>query len=53
FPPIAPSRKLRHEIITGMYEDADPSQLQESGCAVCGQLTPNVELTRMHELELN
>ncbi|KAJ7085891.1 hypothetical protein C8R44DRAFT_619746, partial [Mycena epipterygia] len=39
FPPLPPTSILRHEIITGMCEDVNPEQIEESGCAVCGQLT--------------
>ncbi|KAJ7900822.1 hypothetical protein B0H13DRAFT_1622247 [Mycena leptocephala] len=36
FPPAVPSRKLRHEVISGMCDELDPASLEESGCAVCG-----------------
>ncbi|KAJ7133235.1 hypothetical protein C8R44DRAFT_611113, partial [Mycena epipterygia] len=39
FPPVLPDKLLRHEIITGMCEDVNPQHIEESGCAVCGQLT--------------
>lgn len=53
FPPVPPTKVLRHEIITGMCNDVDPVQIEESGCAVCGQLTLNTELTPIKDLELN
>ncbi|KAJ7083513.1 hypothetical protein C8R43DRAFT_909503, partial [Mycena crocata] len=53
FPPPAPSKELRHKIIRGMCEDMDPEKIEESGCAVCGQLTPNIELTPRDELDLD
>ncbi|KAJ7106607.1 hypothetical protein C8R44DRAFT_563585, partial [Mycena epipterygia] len=53
FPPLPPTKKLRHEIITGMCGAVDPENIEERGCAVCGQLTRNQELTLMSELELN
>ncbi|KAJ7191442.1 hypothetical protein GGX14DRAFT_537861 [Mycena pura] len=45
--------ELRHKIISGMCEDVDPSLLEESGCAVCGQLTPTVQLTNLKDVQLN
>ncbi|KAJ7937515.1 hypothetical protein B0H13DRAFT_1852486 [Mycena leptocephala] len=33
--------------------NVNPEQIEESGCAMCGQLTVNTELTPMSELELN
>ncbi|KAJ7111011.1 hypothetical protein C8R44DRAFT_533416, partial [Mycena epipterygia] len=53
FPPMPPTKILHHDIITGMCEDVDPSHIEESGCAVCGQITPNTDLTPMKDLELN
>ncbi|KAJ7840438.1 hypothetical protein B0H13DRAFT_1649694, partial [Mycena leptocephala] len=52
FPPLPPTQKLRHEIITGMCSDVDPDNIEEAGCAVCGQLTNTRELTPMTQLEL-
>ncbi|KAJ7088931.1 hypothetical protein C8R44DRAFT_649163, partial [Mycena epipterygia] len=39
FPPLPPSKILRHNIITGMCEDVMPNVIEESGCGVCGKLT--------------
>jgi hypothetical protein len=39
FPPSPPNNKLLHKIITGFCNDTHPSQFEEVGCAVCGQLT--------------
>ncbi|KAJ7218692.1 hypothetical protein GGX14DRAFT_356922 [Mycena pura] len=48
FPPPAPSVQLRDKIISGMCEDIDPARLEEAGCAVRGQLTPTVQLTKIN-----
>ncbi|KAF8142541.1 hypothetical protein K438DRAFT_1631655, partial [Mycena galopus ATCC 62051] len=53
FPPAPPSRKLRHQVITGMCDDLDPSAFEEMGCAVCGALTPRVDLTEMDNTAVN
>ncbi|KAJ6596740.1 hypothetical protein B0H10DRAFT_1827595, partial [Mycena sp. CBHHK59/15] len=49
FPAPPPSKKLRHEVITGWCDDINPHKLEESGCAVCGRLMPNVDLTLMEK----
>ena len=36
-----------------MCEDVDPTQVEESGCAVCGQLTPTVQLTKTKDVHVN
>jgi hypothetical protein len=38
FPPPPPSKELIRKIINGFCADSDPSELEEAGCAVCGQL---------------
>ncbi|KAJ7938504.1 hypothetical protein B0H13DRAFT_1536850, partial [Mycena leptocephala] len=53
FLPLPPSRELRHEIITGMRQDVNPVEIEESGCAVCGKLTLNIELTSMTDVDIN
>ncbi|KAK7018946.1 hypothetical protein R3P38DRAFT_2538243, partial [Favolaschia claudopus] len=45
FPPVPPSRNLRHDIITGFCSDFDPAAFEEAGCAVCGTLTRKTKLT--------
>ncbi|KAF8187235.1 hypothetical protein K438DRAFT_1488480, partial [Mycena galopus ATCC 62051] len=52
FPPSPPSEELRHKIITGFCDDMLPARFMESGCAVCGRLTQNTELTLMSDLDL-
>ena len=44
FPPPPLSKKLQSQIVCDFCVDADPSQFQESGCAVCGQLVPLMKL---------
>jgi hypothetical protein len=50
FPPAPPSDKLVHKIITGFCKDTHPSQFQEAGCAVCGQLTLLTHLSKLDEI---
>jgi hypothetical protein len=47
FPPPAPSQQLQHTIISNACADMDPSQFMESGCAVCGRLTPSRNLHKL------
>jgi hypothetical protein len=47
FPPPPPSQQLQHMIISNACDDMDPRQFVESGCAVCGRLTP---LRNLHKL---
>ena len=44
FPPAPPSRQLVEQIVNDFCADTSPSTFEESGCAVCGQLTPYSEL---------
>jgi hypothetical protein len=53
FPPSAPSQKLMHQIFTDFCKDIDPNQFEESGCAVCGQLTQSSTLKKLSEMNLN
>ena len=53
FPPSAPSIKLMHQIFTDFCKDINPNQFEESGCAVCGQLTPSSALKKLSEMNLN
>ncbi len=39
FPPKSSTEILQHKIITNYCEDMNPSNYDESGCAVCGGLT--------------
>ncbi|KAF8881017.1 hypothetical protein BD779DRAFT_1445846, partial [Infundibulicybe gibba] len=40
FPPEPLSEELVATIVTGFCKDSSPEVLEESGCAVCGQLVP-------------
>ncbi|KAF8239867.1 hypothetical protein L208DRAFT_1235800 [Tricholoma matsutake] len=53
FPPIPPSKKLEHTIISDFCQDTAPSQFMESGCAVCGKLTPRLQLQALSETDLD
>jgi hypothetical protein len=53
FPPSPASKKLRHTVISDMCESLSPENLEESGCAVCGKLTKNLEMTVKSDLDLN
>ncbi|KAJ7351638.1 hypothetical protein DFH08DRAFT_694806, partial [Mycena albidolilacea] len=53
FPPVPPSPGLRHQVISGMCDELDPATLEEMGCAVCGSLTPRIELTKMTDTTVN
>jgi hypothetical protein len=53
FPPVPPSQGLRHQVISGMCDELDPATLEEMGCAVCGSLTPRIELTKMTDTTVN
>lgn len=44
FPPSPPRDKLLHKLIDGFCEATQPSRFVESGCAVCGQITPRTKL---------
>ncbi|KAF8240621.1 hypothetical protein L208DRAFT_1188599, partial [Tricholoma matsutake] len=47
FPPKPLDLELSHQIISGFCKDSSPDCLEEGGCAVCGQLTPKTELTKL------
>jgi hypothetical protein len=47
FPPAPPDNRLLCEIVRGVCSDSSPVVLEEGGCAVCGQLTPSAQLTRL------
>jgi hypothetical protein len=53
FPPSPPSKKLQHAIISNFCKDTAPNMFTESGCAVCGKLTPMNELSKLSELDLD
>lgn len=47
FPPPPPSPSLIQCIINGFCSDSSPSEFEESGCTVCGQLCPSKDLTSL------
>jgi hypothetical protein len=47
FPPMPVDNKLSHKIISDFCESLTPDALEEAGCAVCGQLVPVTQLTRL------
>jgi hypothetical protein len=53
FPSAAPSEKLQHTIIFNWCKDTAPSQFMESGCIVCGKLTPILELKKLSKTNLD
>jgi hypothetical protein len=55
FPPSPLSADLCQKIIFDFCNDTSPETFVESGCAVCGKLTPNCEmedLTKIKDIEL-
>jgi hypothetical protein len=50
FPPKALSFRQIHRLITKMCVGMEPKKFLEAGCAVCGCLTPLVELGPLQEL---
>jgi hypothetical protein len=47
FPPMPIDNKLSHKIISDFCENLTPDALEEAGCAICGQLVPVTQLTRL------
>jgi hypothetical protein len=47
FPPPPPDNKLVCGIARDFCRDSSPDKMEEAGCAVCGQLTPSLKLTRL------
>jgi hypothetical protein len=50
FPPKPLDLKLSHQIISRFCKDSSPGCLEESGCAVCGQLTPRTALSNLKSI---
>ncbi|THU80912.1 hypothetical protein K435DRAFT_620394, partial [Dendrothele bispora CBS 962.96] len=44
FPPSPAAEKLIHKIMTDWTESFSPRNLEEIGCAVCGQLKPCINM---------
>jgi hypothetical protein len=53
FPPLPPSEKLQHTIISDFCNNTAPNKFIESGCAVCGRLTLLTELQKLSDLNLD
>ena len=53
FPPAPASKKLQHTIISNFCKETSPYQFMESGCAVCGKLTPILLLQKLSEANLD
>ena len=51
FPPPPLSLELSHTIISGFCNDSAPEKFEEAGCAVCGQLTPKINLSRLKSVK--
>jgi len=51
FPPSPPSLELQHAMVSGACKDM--AQITETGCAVCGKLTPSADLTKLSQCKLN
>jgi hypothetical protein len=49
FPPRPSSERMLHRILTNSANTVQPSQFIEAGCAVCGRLTPQTELTPLKD----
>ncbi|KAF8811288.1 hypothetical protein BYT27DRAFT_7090286, partial [Phlegmacium glaucopus] len=47
FPPTPVNNELSQKIISNYCVDLSPSAMEEAGCAVCGQLIPVTQLTRL------
>jgi hypothetical protein len=53
FPPAPPSYHLQEHIIRDCCKDCSPKNILESGCAVCGQLTPCKHLSKLSTTKCN
>ncbi|KAI0688836.1 hypothetical protein C8Q76DRAFT_634959, partial [Earliella scabrosa] len=53
FPPAPLTKELESDIISGFAKDIEVENFLESGCAVCGQLTPLKELQDMTKCQLD
>ncbi len=51
FPPLPPSEALKHMIISDYCNDSIPEIYTESGCAVCGSLTPIKDSTPIKDVQ--
>ena len=51
FPPAPPSAELCQKIVSDFCADTSPDIFEETGCAVCGKLTPIHEMEELSEVE--
>jgi hypothetical protein len=51
FPPSVPSAELCQNIVSDFCADISPDVFEETGCAVCGKLTPICEMEELSEVE--
>jgi len=49
FPPSPPSNNLQETVAREWCQDMSPDEFMEGGCAVCGQLTPVSQLSKLSE----
>ncbi|KAF8224633.1 hypothetical protein L208DRAFT_1310194, partial [Tricholoma matsutake] len=52
FPPTPLDNGLAHKIVSGFCEDSSPSTIEEAGCALCGQLIPLSQLSRLKGVKI-
>ncbi|KAJ7437680.1 hypothetical protein B0H11DRAFT_1753408, partial [Mycena galericulata] len=53
FPPEPVTQAIHHRTVNEMCQSFTPDKIEESGCTVCGLLTPNYELTDRSALDLD
>ena len=51
FPPDPLSAQLTHSVISAACKQMQPDNLEEAGCAVCGQLTPLSQLLDLSQIQ--
>ena len=51
FPPPPLTKELGETIIRQWCKESQPSSLEESGCAVCGELVPISQLSRLKNIK--
>ncbi|THU84044.1 hypothetical protein K435DRAFT_604569, partial [Dendrothele bispora CBS 962.96] len=51
FPPSPAAEKLVHKIIADWTESFSPQNLEEIGCAVCGQLKPCINMVALKSMK--
>ena len=51
FPPLPLTKELSETIIWKWCKETKPSSLEESGCAVCGELVPILQLSHLKAIK--